>query len=158
MSSPLSPPLLHIPEPVLADLTGRAVAGFPHEVCGFMIGRRGQRGIAVRSVFPSTNQAPMNRENRFLVDPRRLMALEELLEDTGEQVVGLYHSHLDRDAEPSPLDHATAAAWPTMCWLILGMRFGQPLRCRSWWLVGNKLQEQGLSKPDVRPVYWPVPA
>ena len=81
-------------------IEARAVAGYPDEVCGVLVGRDGVVTGAVAV------------ENRA-ADPRRgfEIAPEDLLrvQDEAGEIVGYFHSHPDHPAVPSETDRRRAA-------------------------------------------------
>ncbi|MCP4867629.1 MAG: M67 family metallopeptidase [Proteobacteria bacterium] len=108
------------------------------EVCGLLIGTRGPDGVTITDVHPTANVAAEGCEDRFTVDPRVLLRLEEELEPSGTELVGVYHSHPRTPPDPSLLDRRNAALWPSFVHAIAGRDNGDPiaptgaaaLRCR----------------------------
>ena len=76
--------------------------------------------MVARSVRAS-NVAAEGRAERFTVDPREILRLQEDLERSGEELVGVYHSHPRGRAEPSALDLRNASLWPCMLHAIVGL-------------------------------------
>jgi proteasome lid subunit RPN8/RPN11 len=102
-------------------ITEAALAAWPREACGLLVGR-GRRVIRVSRVVPAANLA--TALDRFDLDPRVRLAVEREVRDTPERVVGHYHSHPDGSATPSATD--IAQAWePELVWLIAGVADGR---------------------------------
>jgi proteasome lid subunit RPN8/RPN11 len=84
---------------VLADeLITHAMADLPNECCG-MIG--GREGVAT-SVHPATNTeaSPF----MYVMDPREQLQLMDAIDDAGEDLLAIYHSHTRSAAFPSRTD------------------------------------------------------
>jgi len=96
-------------------------------------GREADGVIRIDDVHKSENLAA-EPEERFEVDPALRLGLQRTLRGDCRRVVGIYHSHPDGPAQPSPWD--LAAAWePDLVWLVVGVRYGQAVQCTSHVLV-----------------------
>jgi len=107
----------------LAAVREAAEAAYPDECCGLLVGRRAPGRVTVTRVAASANLAA-EPARRFEIDPRLWLALAHRPEPGGAEVVGLYHSHPDHPAEPSPRDLADAWGEGTV-WLIVGVADGR---------------------------------
>lgn len=97
-----------------------AVAGYPSECCGLLIGEDTDAHRFVTRVESARNVLPEHdRADRFAIDPQRLRRAEEDATANGESVVGFYHSHPDHPARPSETDRE--AAWPFYTYLIVSV-------------------------------------
>lgn len=77
----------------------------------------------VRAAHPSANLAADPR-TAFEVDPALRLRLHRTLRGAGEDVVGVFHSHPDSPAEPSPRD--LERAWePDLAWLVVSVAGGR---------------------------------
>jgi [CysO sulfur-carrier protein]-S-L-cysteine hydrolase len=68
---------------------------------------------------------------RFDVDPQELLAVMTAIEDRGDEVGAIYHSHTRSEPRPSQTDITFAANWPGVEWLIVGLK-GGVVDVRSW--------------------------
>ena len=111
---------------VRAAIRAHGVETYPDECCGALIGRDGV--IAESFALPNTTDEGPRR--RFLVRPADYRAAEARAAESGCELVGFYHSHPDHPAQPSQydLDHA----WPSLSYVIVSVRNGQPQELRSW--------------------------
>ncbi|EJN59341.1 desampylase [Halogranum rubrum] len=105
---------LVVPPTVRATLFSHARAGIgdgPREVCGILAGERGIGGNdgsdRVTEIHRVTNVADTPRV-AYELDPAETLATIETIEETGQDVVGFYHSHPDSPARPSATDEAQA--------------------------------------------------
>lgn len=114
-------------------LRDHALAAYPKECCGLLIGRDAESGgageaapyaaLLVTKVLPSVNQDPAGGARAFEVDPELILTWHKRLRGTSERIVGHYHSHPDEPARPSATD--LERAWePGMIWLIVGVGRG----------------------------------
>jgi proteasome lid subunit RPN8/RPN11 len=97
----------------------------------------------VTSVLRARNIAEANRERRYIVDPLQQLKVEDKLSETGEVVLGFYHSHPNHPAEPSEFDRSHAVPWYTL-YVILSVVDRRPADLRAWAFDG----EAGLFRPD----------
>jgi proteasome lid subunit RPN8/RPN11 len=113
----------------LARVVAAAEAAYPQECCGLLAGRAegkgADRAITVTAVHPSSNIA-REPHHTFEIDPALRLRLQRELRDSGDSVVGLYHSHPDGRAQPSATD--LDRAWePDLAWLITAVQGGQAI-------------------------------
>lgn len=103
----------------LRQIADAAEAAYPRECCGLIAGRPRDNGdVEVVRVHPSANlgKAP----DRFEIDPRLWVDLSRALGKGPTKVVGLYHSHPDKPAQPSAVD--LEAAWgEELVWVIVSV-------------------------------------
>lgn len=115
---------------------------YPEECCGLLAGPLpegfGAPGalIVPAKTLPLENTAAVSRTNRFALDPLALSKAERRLEARGQGVLGIYHSHPDAPAWPSPFDLENA--WPSYAYLIVSVRHGTPLEARVWSLSEDR--------------------
>lgn len=86
---------------------------------------------------------------RYELDPRDVVRAEDGARARRLELVGIWHSHPDRPAEPSESDRSGAlrasAGWS---WLILSVDAGGVRGARSWRLRGDAFVEESVSAPD----------
>lgn len=106
----------------LRQIADAAEAAYPRECCGLLSGRpRANGDIEVVRVHPSANLG--KSPERFEIDPRLWVDLSRALGKGPTRVVGLYHSHPDRPAQPSAAD--LEAAWgEELVWVIVSVAGG----------------------------------
>ncbi len=106
----------------------QAEAAYPQECCGLLVGTRNAALITISRAEASANvageTAGVDTRRRFEVDPRLRLALVRELEESGETIVGLYHSHPNHPAGPSR--HDRHSIWePELLWLITAVENGE---------------------------------
>jgi len=103
---------------------------YPHECCGFLIGRQTDDATAVTRVLPAGNTRNDSPRNRFEIDPAELFRVDRAARAEGLNVVGFYHSHPDAPARPSEYDREHA--WPGYCYVIVSVVQGEPQDMTNW--------------------------
>ncbi|MGO8670377.1 MAG: M67 family metallopeptidase [Capsulimonadaceae bacterium] len=103
---------------------------YPHECCGFLIGRATADRIEVVQIERAANTRDDSPNNRYAVDPKQLYAVDRAAHAEGLGVVGIYHSHPDVAAVPSEYDREHACPW--YCYLIVSVRDGCAAEIRTW--------------------------
>ena len=120
----------------LRAIIDSAEAAYPEECCGLLSGSEADGVVSVDDVHGSDNLAA-DRSRRFEVDPALRLRLQRTLRGSAHHVVGIYHSHPDGPAQPSPRD--LDAAWePDLVWLVVAVRNGQAIQ-----VTAHVLAEEG---------------
>lgn len=114
----------------LEDLRRHAAETYPEECCGFLLGRAAPEGAVVERALAADNEHPSARGTRYLIPPERVLAARREARALELRIVGYYHSHPDRSAEPSR--HDLDDAWPGLSYLIVPVAGGVAGRPRSW--------------------------
>ncbi len=98
-----APTAVEVRQSVLADVTAHAREQAPLECCGILIGndRRIERARRARNTLASAT--------RYLIDPEDHFDALRSARETGESVVGFYHSHPASVPIPSETDRMEAA-------------------------------------------------
>ena len=135
------PQLLIAPDE-LAAVERRAIAAFPAECCGLLLGRlEGGEAVRIGQAEACVNQEPDGRR-AFTISPDELLAAYRRARERGERVVGTYHSHPQGSAVPSDVDRASA--WPGASYLIVGLGGEGVRERRSWRLDDGRFIEEEL--------------
>jgi [CysO sulfur-carrier protein]-S-L-cysteine hydrolase len=105
----------------LADqLVAHAKAEFPNECCGLIAGN-GQ--IATRILrAENTEASPF----MYVMDPREQMRLIDDIDDAGEEMLAIYHSHTRSAAYPSRTD-VELAFYADPLYVIVSLRDEEPV-------------------------------
>lgn len=118
----------------------RAVA--PNECCGVVATRDG----AVVAVHAAENIAAS--PFRFEIDSLELLRLVTDIDDRGEDLGAIYHSHTRSAAFPSQTDVNFAAGWPGVEWIIVGVAEAGAPEFRSFRIDGGVIDEVGIDVLD----------
>ena len=128
---------LRIARRVLDEIRRHAEMGYPHEVCGLLLGRGADSERVAAEAFALENERSDSRENRYSVSGASMFRAERHASASGLDVVGYYHSHPNAPARPSEfdLDHAT---WPGISYPIVSVVEGRAADLRSWTLADDR--------------------
>lgn len=110
---------LFIERPVLEAMLAACRTALPREACGLLGGRD---GIA-SSHYAVTNTA-RDPELRFEMDPGELVRALAAIEERGEELVAIYHSHPRTSAIPSQAD-IRESLYPHVHYVIVGYGGGR---------------------------------
>jgi proteasome lid subunit RPN8/RPN11 len=106
----------------LEDVRRHGEEGYPHEICGVMVGPRGGRG-RVTEVHRARNIIVERARDRYEIDPRDQIRIEREADERGLEVVGYYHSHPDHPAQASATD--AQRSWAGVIYLIVAVHEGR---------------------------------
>jgi proteasome lid subunit RPN8/RPN11 len=102
-------PMLHLPADLLTEIGRRALAAYPSECCGILLGMRTPAGVVTDHALDAPNLA--DNPKRYTIDPAAILKADHFAADNGLEIVGFYHSHPDHPARPSATE--TTLAWDT---------------------------------------------
>ncbi len=102
--------------------------GYPHEICGVMVGPRGDH--AVTEVKRARNIVVERARDRYEIDPRDQIRIQREADAAGLDIVGYYHSHPDHPAQASRFD--TERAWAGYVYLIVAVHQGRPVDANAF--------------------------
>jgi len=129
---------VQIARPLLEQIVEHAVRDAPNECCGVVASRNG----AATAVHAAENLAAS--PFRFEIDGLTLMRLIDEIDDGGEELVAIYHSHTRSQPYPSQTDVNFAALWPGVEWLIVGVpKDGEP-EVRSYLIEDGAIRDAEL--------------
>jgi proteasome lid subunit RPN8/RPN11 len=112
-----------ISQTALAEVRAHGAEGYPHEICGIMLGPRGEgRATEVRR---ARNIIVERARDRYEIDPRDHIRIQREADAEGLDIVGYYHSHPDHPAQASRFD--TERAWAGYVYLIVSIENGKPV-------------------------------
>jgi [CysO sulfur-carrier protein]-S-L-cysteine hydrolase len=124
--------------PALLDaMIQHALADAPNECCGVVAAAPGSPPVAV-AVHRARNTAASPL--RFEVDPLELLRISDAIDDAGQELRAIYHSHTRTAPYPSQTDVNFAANWPGVEWIIVGVSDGAP-DVRSYLIDGGRITE-----------------
>ena len=135
-----------MPEPIRVAILTHAENSLPDECCGLIATEEG----AVRFAYPLTNADPS--PTTFTVDPLEHFGAMRHAERQGWEITGVFHSHPDGEATPSPTD--VAMAWdPDWIHLVVGGGELSAFRIRGGEIeaVGLWLETKGPYDPGEPP-------
>jgi proteasome lid subunit RPN8/RPN11 len=128
---------LVIAQGLLDRIVAHARRESPNECCGLIAVRDG----VVTGVDEAENVAASPL--RFEVDGLALHHRLTEIEDRGDVLGAIYHSHTRSEPYPSQTDVNFAAGWPGVEWVIVGLRDGEPV-VRNFRIEDGRVMETEL--------------
>lgn len=122
------------------QLHGYINEGYPYETCGLFIGKSTDEEWVVSEVTQAKNLNTERAEDRFQLDPKDFMAGDNRAREIGEDIIGIWHSHPDHPAAPSPTD--LESAWEGYSYLIAKVTKKGVEVMTSWRLVNGVFEEE----------------
>ncbi|MDQ6979859.1 MAG: M67 family metallopeptidase [Ghiorsea sp.] len=107
-----------------------AAQGYPDEVCGLLIGKADAQGWQVSEVRQVENLNKERAADRFQLDPAGYQAIDAELRGSGQEIIGVFHSHPDCPAKPSPTD--LTSAWEGFVYPIVSVCDGNVAEVNCW--------------------------
>lgn len=130
----------------LAEIEEHGEETYPNECCGFLLGEMHDGYNVLKGTFRAQNEwpasttsepklpasgKPESMRNRYLITPEQWKKAEAHAKETGQGIIGYYHSHPDHPAVPSgyDLDHS---CWPGESYIIVSIREGKAVDLNSY--------------------------
>ncbi|MEA2190115.1 MAG: [CysO sulfur-carrier protein]-S-L-cysteine hydrolase [Solirubrobacteraceae bacterium] len=129
---------MQIARSLLDTIVEHAVRDAPNECCGVIASQAGVASAA--HAMENLAASPF----RFEIDGLTLMRIIDELEDAGEDLGAIYHSHTRSDPYPSQTDVNFAALWPGVEWLIVGVSKNAEPQVRSYLIESGAIREAEL--------------
>jgi [CysO sulfur-carrier protein]-S-L-cysteine hydrolase len=109
---------MRIPKAIYEELLEHAREDAPNECCGLIGGEDG----AAKTVYRARNAeaSPL----RYNLDPQDQFRIMTAMEEKGEELAAIYHSHTASPAYPSQTD-INLAAYPDALYLIVSLAEGE---------------------------------
>ncbi len=120
---------MKISSELLEEIVAHALEDPGNEVCGLVsVSADGERVATGVLRARNIHESPM----KFEIDPQELLRLHNEIEDRGEELGAIYHSHVRSPPYPSQTDVNFARSWPGIEWIIVGLAAGQEPEVRSY--------------------------
>ena len=130
--------LLVIPGAIREEIIAHARDHVPRECCGIIAGNNGE----LTQLHRLTNLEP--GVSRYLFDDEEFYKVYWGIENQGEELVAVYHSHPVTVAYPSKTD-VEFAFWPEAVYLICSMEFEQAPVIRGFRIIEGEISELDLA-------------
>jgi proteasome lid subunit RPN8/RPN11 len=146
-----------IREEHLQNIRDSAERAYPNECCGLLLGRTIEGSKILIKVwetentwdeesaqtFPPHSEDPdsdkplaFTQERRYTIAPEAMLAAQRHARERQLDIIGIYHSHPNHPAIPSPCDHQWA--WQQYSYIIASVREGKTVEIRSWQLDDDR--------------------
>ncbi|MEN3033882.1 MAG: M67 family metallopeptidase [Aquificaceae bacterium] len=134
--------MLKIRSFVIQELLKQAESGYPEEICGLLVGlSEGNQRFAL-GLYQTQNIAKDRLHDRYEIDPKEYLKVEQRARELGLEIIGVYHSHPDHPDSPSKYD--LERAFEGFSYLIVSVRQGRVESYKSWELVGNNFEQESI--------------
>lgn len=122
-----------------SSIEEHARAELPNEACGLIVGTAdpGAGGRALRYV-PCHNE--LASPYRYRISPLDVLRVAREVDEAGEAVWAIVHSHVRTPAEPSARD-VEAATWPSALYVLISLESGD---LRAWRILDGTRYEVPL--------------
>ena len=114
----------------MLDMCNIAELGYPDEICGLLIGTSHADGWVIASVKQVPNLNEERAADRFQLDPTGYQAVDRSLRGSEHEIIGVFHSHPDCPAQPSPTDLTNA--WEGFVYPIISVCNGEVAEVHCW--------------------------
>lgn len=132
----------HFSPSALNAMQEAAKKDYPLEACGLLIGTINS-GWQVDEARQIENLNKERAADRFQLDPAGYQSVDRELRGTGREIIGVFHSHPDCPAKPSPTD--LESAWEGFVYPIISIYNGEVADILCWTLNEDRSRFQPLS-------------
>jgi proteasome lid subunit RPN8/RPN11 len=118
---------LTIARQLLDEIVAHAREEAPNECCGMVAGSHARATRVYRA--RNAEASPL----RYTIHPQDQFRITMEIEELGEEIAAIYHSHTSSPAEPSQTDINLAENWPDALYLICSLAESEvpSIRCFS---------------------------
>jgi [CysO sulfur-carrier protein]-S-L-cysteine hydrolase len=127
-----------ISQALIDEMVAHAREDLPNECCGMIGGRDGEAASVVR--VENAASSPL----RYEMEPQAQYDALKQIEDAGEDLVGIYHSHTRSAAYPSQTDVNEAVRWPEQVYVIVSLEDGDAPDVKGYSLKEMKIADVEL--------------
>lgn len=129
---------MKIPQALIDEMVAHAREDLPNECCGMIGGRDGEATSVVR--VENAAASPL----RYEMDPQGQYDALKRIEDAGEELIGIYHSHTRSAAYPSQTDVNEARMWPEQAYVIVSLEDEEAPDVKAYDLADLKIADVDL--------------
>lgn len=119
-------------------MVAHAREDLPNECCGMLGGRDGEATSVVR--VENAAASPL----RYEMDPQGQFDALKKIEDGGDELIGIYHSHTRSAAYPSQTDVNEARMWPEQVYVIVSLEHEEAPVVKGFDLADLKIADVDL--------------
>jgi [CysO sulfur-carrier protein]-S-L-cysteine hydrolase len=129
---------MKISKQLIDEMVAHAREDLPNECCGMIGGRDGEASRVVR--VDNAAASPL----RYEMDPQGQYDALKAIEDAGEELIGIYHSHTRSAAYPSQTDVNEARMWPEQAYVIVSLEDEEAPDVKAYDLADLKIADVEL--------------
>jgi proteasome lid subunit RPN8/RPN11 len=140
---------LSITESVYEAIRAHGEETYPHECCGALLGKPGERGWVVADSVRAGNTRTDSAHNRYNIAPIELVRIQRSAREKGLEIAGFYHSHPDHPAQWSATDFAEAH-WLGCSYVITSVAKGKAAVTNSFLLAGTTEEDKRFEQERIQ--------
>jgi proteasome lid subunit RPN8/RPN11 len=129
---------MKISQQLIDEMVAHAREDLPNECCGMIGGRDGEATSVVR--VENSAASPL----RYEMDPQGQYNALKAIEDGGDELLAIYHSHTKSAAYPSQTDVNQAVAWPEQVYVIVSLADAEAPDVKAYLLEDMKIADVEL--------------
>jgi len=129
---------MKISQQLVDEMVAHAREDLPDECCGMIGGRDGEATSVVR--VENAAHSPL----RYEMDPQGQFDALKQIEDAGDELIGIYHSHTRSAAYPSQTDVNEARMWPEQVYVIVSLEDEEAPDVKAYDLADLKIADVDL--------------
>ncbi len=133
---------MRISQELARELVDHAVADLPNECCGMIAGRGGTATRVLRA--GNSEGSPF----MYVMDPREQLRIMDAIDDSGDDLLAIYHSHTRSAAYPSRTD-VELAFYPDTLYLIVSIADRDAPEIRAFRLSKGAPEGQQIAEERV---------
>lgn len=128
---------MRIARGLIEEIVSHAREDAPNECCGMVGGFDGEAQTVYRA--ENAEASPL----RYSIDAGEQFRLMREIEEAGEELVGIYHSHTRSDSYPSQTD-VNLAGWPDAVYLIVSLTDSGAPDVKGFWIRDGEIADAEL--------------
>jgi proteasome lid subunit RPN8/RPN11 len=129
---------MRISQGLVDEMVAHAREDLPNECCGMVGGREGEATAVIR--VANAAATPL----RYEMDPQEQYNALKAIEDGGDELLAIYHSHTKSAAYPSQTDVNQAVAWPEQIYVIVSLADEEAPDVKAYLLKDLKIADVEL--------------
>lgn len=128
---------MKLAQSLVDEIVSHAREDLPNECCGMVGGADGE----ARTVYRAENAeaSPL----RYSIDAKEQFRLMREIEEAGEELAAIYHSHTKSPAYPSQTD-VNLAGWPEAVYLIVSLADSDAPDLKGFWIKEGEISNAEL--------------
>ena len=128
---------MRIPQELVDEMIAHAREDSPNECCGMLGGDNSRATTLYRAA--NAEASPL----RYSIDAAEQFRLMREIEEAGEELIGIYHSHTRSAAYPSQTD-VNLAGWPDAVYVIVSLEDPDSPDVRGFWIRDGEISDAEL--------------
>lgn len=134
--------VLTLPAELADELVAHAKSEKPNECCGLIAGVDGVATRVYRAV--NTEASPF----MYVMDPREQLRIMDEIDDAGQDLLAIYHSHTRSKAYPSRTD-VELAFFPQTAYMIISLEDANRPEIRAFQLARTAPEGQQITEVPI---------